>query len=126
MGTGAITEYVDVAQLALYAFWILFFLLVGYLHREGKREGWPLQMSSGELRTGVGGMPPPKTYRLAHGQGYRLVLQPPLQDFPSGDAERDAARVNAVLEAQIAVAPEQYFWAHKRFKTRPPGEPSVY
>jgi photosynthetic reaction center H subunit len=52
MGTGAITEYVDVAQIALYAFWILFFILVGYLHREGKREGWPLQMSSGELRTG--------------------------------------------------------------------------
>ncbi|GIR71882.1 MAG: hypothetical protein CM15mP74_31330 [Halieaceae bacterium] len=53
MGTGAITEYVDVAQIALYAFWILFFILVGYLHREGKREGWP-SMSSGELRTGVG------------------------------------------------------------------------
>ncbi|MBL6696934.1 MAG: photosynthetic reaction center subunit H [Proteobacteria bacterium] len=76
MGTGAITEYVDVAQLALYAFWILFFILVGYLHREGKREGWPLQMSSGELRTGVGGMPPPKTYRLAHGQGERVKPGP--------------------------------------------------
>ena len=76
MGTGAITEYVDVAQLALYAFWILFFLLVGYLHREGKREGWPVQMSSGELRTGVGGMPPPKTYRLAHGQGERVKPGP--------------------------------------------------
>ena len=60
MGTGAITEYMDVAQIVLYAFWILFFILVGYLHREGKREGWPLQMSSGELRTGVGGMPKPK------------------------------------------------------------------
>ena len=76
MGTGAITEYVDVAQIALYAFWILFFILVGYLHREGKREGWPLQMSSGELRTGVGGMPPPKTYRLAHGQGERVKPGP--------------------------------------------------
>ena len=32
MGTGAITEYMDVAQIALYAFWILFFILVGYLH----------------------------------------------------------------------------------------------
>ena len=76
MGTGAITEYMDVAQIALYAFWILFFILVGYLHREGKREGWPLQMSSGELRTGVGGMPPPKTYRLAHGQGERVKPGP--------------------------------------------------
>ena len=76
MGTGAITEYMDVAQIVLYAFWILFFILVGYLHREGKREGWPLQMSSGELRTGVGGMPKPKTYRLAHGQGERVKPGP--------------------------------------------------
>ena len=51
MGTGAITEYMDLAQLALYVFWIFFFSLVIYLHREGKREGWPLQMSSGDLRT---------------------------------------------------------------------------
>ena len=71
MGTGAITEYMDLAQLALYVFWIFFFSLVIYLHREGKREGWPLQMSSGDLRTGMGGMPKPKTYRLAHGQGER-------------------------------------------------------
>ena len=42
METGAITEYMDVAQLALYAFWIGFFFLVRHLHREGKREGWPL------------------------------------------------------------------------------------
>ena len=72
MGTGAITEYMDLAQLALYVFWIFFFSLVIYLHREGKREGWPLQMSSGDLRTGMGGMPKPKTYRLAHGQGERV------------------------------------------------------
>ena len=87
MGTGAITEYVDVAQIALYAFWILFFILVGYLHREGKREGWPLQMSSGELRTGVGGMPPPKTYRLAHGQGERVVQGAAARDAADGPVE---------------------------------------
>ena len=44
MGTGAITGYIDVAQVALYAFWIFFFLLVRHLHREGKREGWPLEL----------------------------------------------------------------------------------
>ena len=76
MGTGALTEYMDVAQLALYVFWLFFFGLVLYLHREGKREGWPLQMSSGELRHGMGGMPKPKVYRLAHGQGERVKPGP--------------------------------------------------
>ena len=45
MGTGAITGYIDVAQVALYAFWIFFFLLVFHLHREGKREGWPSNLT---------------------------------------------------------------------------------
>jgi len=76
MGTGALTEYMDVAQLALYVFWLFFFGLVLYLHREGKREGWPLQMSSGELSHGMGGMPKPKVYRLAHGQGERVKPGP--------------------------------------------------
>ena len=42
MGTGAITQYVDVAQLVLYAFWIFFFGLIFYLQRESKREGYPM------------------------------------------------------------------------------------
>ena len=83
MGTGAITEYMDLAQLALYVFWIFFFSLVIYLHREGKREGWPLQMSSGDLRTGMGGMPKPKTYRLAHGQGERVRPGPEPAQYES-------------------------------------------
>lgn len=75
MGTGAITGYIDVAQVALYAFWIFFFLLVFHLHREGKREGWPLEIegSGDTMREGVGGMPHPKTYELANGQGDRVA-----------------------------------------------------
>ena len=42
MGTGAITGYVDVAQLVLYAFWAFFFALIFWLQRESKREGYPM------------------------------------------------------------------------------------
>jgi KDO2-lipid IV(A) lauroyltransferase len=65
-------------------------------------------------------------YRLPRGRGYRLVLQPPLAGFPGGDEVADAARVNAVVEEEVRQAPEQYLWVHRRFKTRPPGEPDLY
>jgi len=78
METGAITEYMDVAQLALYAFWIGFFFLVRHLHREGKREGWPLDLDGQgkHFAEGFGGMPDPKTYELANGQGNRTLPGP--------------------------------------------------
>lgn len=63
---------------------------------------------------------------LPWGRGLELIFDPPLIDFPSGDPARDTARMNAVIEARIATMPEQYFWVHRRFKTRPPGEPPVY
>jgi KDO2-lipid IV(A) lauroyltransferase len=64
--------------------------------------------------------------RLANGQGYQIEIHPPLKDFPVGDDELDARRVNAVIEACVEPHKEQYLWAHRRFKSRPPGEPSVY
>ena len=69
MGTGAITQYVDVAQLVLYAFWIFFFGLIYYLQRESKREGYPMHTDRPGRSTvpGLLPMPPVKTYRLAHG-----------------------------------------------------------
>ena len=78
MGTGAITEYMDVAQLVLYAFWIFFFLLVLYLHRESKREGYPLETKYKRPIDVVGfpAMPPPKTFVLPHGGGTRTVPRP--------------------------------------------------
>ena len=57
---------------------------------------------------------------------YEVVISPVLEQFPSTDPEADLARVNALLEAQIREAPEQYWWIHRRFKTRPEGEPDFY
>ena len=58
--------------------------------------------------------------------GYLLTLCPPLEHFPSGNAQADARRLNALLEDVIREMPEQYLWVHRRFKTRPPGEPDPY
>lgn len=69
---------------------------------------------------------PIRMQRLPGVQGYRITCEPPLQDFPGGDVLRDAARINAVIEAHARLAPEQYLWVHRRFKTRPPGEADVY
>lgn len=76
MGTGAITQYIDVAQIALYAFWIFFAGLIYYLHQEDKREGYPLESDRSGGRVKVQGWPPipkPKTYKLADG---RIVMAP--------------------------------------------------
>lgn len=59
-------------------------------------------------------------------KGYRLRVFKPWDHYPTGDDEADARRMNAFLEEQIPKMPEQYYWLHKRFKTRPPGMPSVY
>ena len=72
MGTGSITGYIDVAQIALYAFWIFFAGLIVYLRREDKREGYPLESDrSGRVRVqGFPRMPAPKVFKLSHGGTY--------------------------------------------------------
>jgi KDO2-lipid IV(A) lauroyltransferase len=64
--------------------------------------------------------------RLPGDAGYAMRLGAPLADFPSNDAGVDTARVNGQIEQMVREAPEQYLWVHKRFKTRPPGEPKLY
>ena len=68
METGAITQYVDVAQLVLYAFWAFFFGLIYYLQRESHREGYPMD-SGRENGPQIGGWPSveSKTYRMSDG-----------------------------------------------------------
>jgi KDO2-lipid IV(A) lauroyltransferase len=58
--------------------------------------------------------------------GYRMVVEPALSAFPSGDATADAAMYNAITERWVRHAPEQYNWLHRRFKKRPAGEAPLY
>ncbi len=64
--------------------------------------------------------------RLADGSGYRLVIHPPMQDFPGESDEADCLRINQWVESAITECPSQYLWAHRRFKSRPAGEPKLY
>jgi photosynthetic reaction center H subunit len=75
MSTGAITSYIDVAQLVLYAFWIFFAGLIIYLRREDKREGYPLESDrSGRVKVvGFPSLPAPKIFVLPHGGRTRTV-----------------------------------------------------
>lgn len=57
---------------------------------------------------------------------YELTIHPALENFPSGDDLEDTTRINDMITAAVKKAPEQYLWVHRRFKTRPPGEPNVY
>jgi KDO2-lipid IV(A) lauroyltransferase len=63
---------------------------------------------------------------LPGGAGYRVRYEAPWTDFPTEDAVADAARMNRWIESEIRRNPAQYLWVHRRFKTRPPGEPPLY
>ncbi|WP_297820759.1 LpxL/LpxP family Kdo(2)-lipid IV(A) lauroyl/palmitoleoyl acyltransferase [uncultured Paraglaciecola sp.] len=59
--------------------------------------------------------------------GYKIIVQPGLDNFPSDDDNYDVTRINQMIEKMIMLAPEQYLWMHKRFKTRPnTDDPSLY
>ncbi|MDB5810295.1 MAG: lipid biosynthesis acyltransferase [Betaproteobacteria bacterium] len=66
------------------------------------------------------------TRQLPDGQGYVVTLYPAWSGFPSGDLAADAQRMNAFIEERVREMPEQYYWLHKRFKTRPEGEANPY
>ncbi len=66
------------------------------------------------------------TRMLPGGAGYELICHPVWENFPSDDDAADARRMNAFIEERVREMPEQYFWTHKRFKTRPPGEAKWY
>ena len=71
--SAALTQYVDVAQVVLYAFWIFLAGVIIYLHREDKREGYPLESerSAHIVVQGWPAVPAPKTYLLADGSTVR-------------------------------------------------------
>jgi photosynthetic reaction center H subunit len=84
MQAGAITGYVDVAQMVLYAFWIFFAGLIYYLHQENKREGYPLESdrSASVKVQGWPAIPSPKTYRLANGDSFTAPNKKPIPQPP--------------------------------------------
>jgi KDO2-lipid IV(A) lauroyltransferase len=65
---------------------------------------------------------PSITRVLPEGEGYVLTFYPAWENYPSGDDIADTRRMNEFIEQRILEMPEQYFWLHKRFKTRPSGE----
>ena len=99
-GTGNIGGYLDVAQVVLYLFWGFFAGLIYYLHRENKREGYPLdsdrtERSGGRIQVvGFPALPKPKTYKLPHGG-----------TFTSPNTKRDTRPIAAVPVAGFPGAP---------------------
>ena len=63
---------------------------------------------------------------LPGGAGWHVRFLPPWEDWPGDDAEADARRMNEWIESEIRRCPAQYLWVHKRFKTRPEGQASLY
>ena len=66
------------------------------------------------------------TRQLPWGRGYEIIFRSPLENFSSGNLLTDTTRMNKEIEEAVRKMPEQYFWLHKRFKTRPKGEKSFY
>jgi KDO2-lipid IV(A) lauroyltransferase len=64
--------------------------------------------------------------QLPGGEGYVLRIYPAWENYPGESVEADTRHMNAFIEQRILEMPEQYYWVHKRFKTRPEGEPRIY
>lgn len=69
---------------------------------------------------------PCPTRMLPGGQGYVVEIEEPWEDYPTQDVEADVARMNQWIESKVRTMPEQYYWVHRRFKKRPPGEKKPY
>jgi len=75
--------------------------------------------------TGAAVIPVIATF-LPNYQGWRVKFYPAWENYPGDDMAEAARRMNAFIEERVREAPAEYFWTHKRFKTRPPGQPSLY
>lgn len=69
---------------------------------------------------------PAVTRQLPGAAGYVLTFYPAWSDYPTDDVAADTRRMNAFIEERVLEMPEQYYWLHKRFKTRPAGEEKFY
>lgn len=78
------------------------------------------------VRMGRAQLIPFAAFRRDDGKGYHVKIHPPIEDFPEGDDLVDTTRINHFIEQRILECPHQYMWVHRRFKTRPEGEASLY
>jgi KDO2-lipid IV(A) lauroyltransferase len=83
-------------------------------------------MLSRFARLGKAQVVPTYARYLPWGGGLELIFDPPLEPFPTEDEAADTALMNSAVEARLRTMPAQYFWVHRRFKTRPPGEAPIY
>jgi Kdo2-lipid IVA lauroyltransferase/acyltransferase len=68
----------------------------------------------------------PYFFERLPGGGYKGVIHPPLEDFPSDDPVADAERFNRIVESEVRRMPDQYLWIHRRFKGLSPDYPKYY
>ena len=85
-----------------------------------------ISASSRLAQSSGGAMLPFYPERKWDGSGYIIWIEPPLENFPSGDDVKDATAVNASIEKFVRRDPAQYMWIKKRFKTHPTNEPPIY
>lgn len=69
---------------------------------------------------------PAITTFLPNYRGWKTTFYPTWENYPGDDIVAATRRMNAFIEERVLETPAEYFWAHKRFKTRPPGVPDVY
>ena len=112
MSTGAITPYIDVAQIALYAFWVFFAGLIYYLHREDKREGYPLESdrSGCDRRAGLAGRAraqdlPAARWRHRQAPNGQRSSAAARRPTPSGTLARRTAASPPAIRCSTASAP---------------------
>ncbi|MBZ2206007.1 LpxL/LpxP family acyltransferase [Massilia soli] len=75
--------------------------------------------------TGAAVIPVVATF-LPNYQGWKVTFYPAWENYPGDDMVSAARRMNAFIEERVREAPAEYFWTHKRYKTRPQGEASPY
>ncbi|GGC80971.1 LpxL/LpxP family acyltransferase [Undibacterium terreum] len=63
---------------------------------------------------------------LPNFKGWKVTFHPAWKNYPGDDMVAATRFMNEFIEKEVLKAPAEYFWTHKRFKTRPPGEPGVY
>ena len=85
-----------------------------------------LSMTARLAKTSGAKILPMYSERLPGTEGYLVRIDVPIEDLPSGDDVKDATAINRAIEDQVRRTPSQYLWGHRRFKTRPYGEPLVY